>query len=118
MRALSGEATTVAPVARDGGHAVEMVEVGVADEHEVGSPDLLDPEADRVQAGHPVEVAIEEQVEPGSAGPEGGRSEPLDGPGALRNGHDRDSLPSRYETRPGGSAAGPVSPPDCQKARP
>jgi len=37
-----------------------VVEVGVADEHEVGPGDLGDAQADRLQAGHPVKIAVEE----------------------------------------------------------
>jgi hypothetical protein len=56
-----------------------VVEVGVADEHEIGPFDLLDSQADRVQARQPVEVAVEEQVKPGLADPEGRGPEPQAG---------------------------------------
>jgi hypothetical protein len=59
-----------------------VVEVRVADEHEICPLDLRDAQADRIEARHPVEVTVEEQVEPRSAGAEGSGTEPLDGPGA------------------------------------
>ena len=67
----------------DGVGAVEMVEVGMADEDEVG---LVDPgrgEPDGVEAGEAVQVGVEEQVQAGVTQPEGRRPEPFQG----RRGH-------------------------------
>src|ERR1700722_3417038 len=63
---------------RNGVGAVEMVEVGVADEDEVSLVHLGRAEPDRRQAGQAIEVGVEEQVEPGMAHAEGGGAEPLE----------------------------------------
>jgi hypothetical protein len=71
--------------ASDGGRAVEVIPVGVANEHEIGPLHLRGRKADWIQARQPVQVAVEEQVETRPADPERSGPEPLDGPATSRS---------------------------------
>ena len=78
QRAASGEPHHGGPGAQgDGVGTVEVVEVGVADEDEVGLAHLGGRQADGVEAGHSIEVGVEEEDGPAGVHPEGGRPEPL-----------------------------------------